>query len=137
MEPDIKVLLSKYWNGDTSIEEEKQIKEFFKENRSISPEGMYFKGLEQKQNLTSSHSWKKPKNFTRWSVAASVSIGLLVALLVFKDASKKEAFVVDDPKEALEITRNALMMVSSGLNEGTSYSAELNRINFPKEEKQN
>jgi len=40
---------------------------------------------------------------------------------------------MNDPETALEITRQALMMVSTGLNEGKNYSAtQLQQINKPK-----
>jgi hypothetical protein len=43
-------------------------------------------------------------------------------------------YTVHDPEIALELTRNALLMVSSGLNEGKDLSTyQLNQINKPKE----
>ncbi len=131
MAPEIDQLLEKYWNGETSLEEEKKIKAHFSSKKNLSPQARYFQGIEKQKKVTADITFRR-SNFNRFSVAASVAVGLLVAFFVFKDAQQKDAFAVDDPQEALEITRNALMMVSSGLNEGKSYSAELKKINKAK-----
>ena len=53
--------------------------------------------------------------------------------MVFQDTKKQREFAVEDPQEAYEITRKALLMVSSGLNEGKTYSKEITRINKAQE----
>jgi len=47
--------------------------------------------------------------------------------------NKPDQFAVEDPKEAFEITRASLMMVSERLNKGKTYSQELDKINKAKE----
>ncbi len=129
MAHDMKELLEKYWKGETSLDEEREIKRHFAENPSLTPEGRYFDALAGQKKRTADRAWKRPISMPRWLVAASVTVGVMVAFLVMKDAEEKQAFNVDDPQTALEITRNALMMVSSNLNQGTSYSQELDKLN--------
>lgn len=136
MESRIEALLEKYWAGETSIEEEQQLKAHFKKNPSLTPEGKYFRALSGKQQHTAAKKFAHPgktRTKARWSAAAAVVIGLMTAVLVFQDARKQREFVVEDPQEAYEVTRRALLMVSSGLNEGKAYSKELSKINKARE----
>ncbi len=132
MELRIKELLERYWTGETSLSEESELKEFFKENPSLAGEGQYFRSLAQFKNNKNPRFQHpgKSQSKAKWSVAAVVTIGLLAAVMVFQDAKQQqEQFMVEDPKEAYEITRRALLMVSSGLQEGKNYSKEISKIN--------
>ena len=132
MESRIKELLDKYWAGETSLEEEKVIKQYFKENPSITEEGQYFRAIAANQKLTYKGEVPgKPRIFKKqWlSVAATVTIGVITALVAIDSSRKEDPFAVTDPKEAYEVTRQALMMISSNLNESRQYPAELNKIN--------
>jgi hypothetical protein len=136
MESRIETLLAKYWEGTTSLEEEREIKAHFQANPSLAPEGRYFQALKDKKATklgTIKHPSQK-RTRTQWSVAAAIVIGIAAALLVVEDARQQREFVVDDPKEAYEITRKALLMVSSGLNDGKNISTkELVKINEAQE----
>lgn len=134
MEPEMDDLLEKYWKGETSVAEERLIKAHFAKARDLSPTAQYFKSIDQqKQVKAEGVSWKRKSNYTRFSAAATIVVGLLVAFLTIENNPKKTQYVVeiDDPQEAYEITRNALMMISGGLNEGKQYSEELKKINKP------
>ncbi|MFH6984067.1 hypothetical protein [Marinoscillum sp. 108] len=135
MESRIKGLLEKYWAGETSIQEETELKEHFRENPSLTSEGSYFRELNRLKadpEVKFTHPGRAGRK-ARWSVAAVVTIGLMAAVLVIQDARKQSEFAVEDPKEAFEITRKALLMVSSGLNEGKTYSTEINNLNKAEE----
>lgn len=132
MESRIEELMEKYWAGDTSIEEEQQLKAHFRQHPSLAPEGQYFRALAGKQQLAVGKKFSHPghvRKKAQWSAAAAVVVGIMAAVLVFQDARKQREFAVEDPQEAYEITRRALLMVSSGLNEGKTYSKELKGIN--------
>ena len=75
------------------------------------------------------------KSKTWLSAAATITIGLITAVLVFNDANK-DPFAEEDPEKALEATRNALMMIGAGLNEGQIHAMELTKFNKAKEELQ-
>lgn len=132
MESRISGLLEKYWEGKTSLTEEEEIHRYFKENPHLTAEGMYFQNLQKMKSVKSTKNFSHPekKIQRRWmSVAATIILGITVAFFVIQDARKQREYVIEDPQEAYEMTRKALMMVSSGLNEGAEYSTELKKIN--------
>jgi len=132
MESRIKGLYEKYWQGETSVEEERLIKEYFKSNPDQSPESQYFENIEAKKGNKSEKPFEHPgRKIQRvWlSVAAAVVIGLLSLPFIFQQETKQDQFAVDNPAEAYEITRASLMMVSNGLNKGKTYSKELSKFN--------
>lgn len=131
MESRIKELQGKYWKGETTVSEEQELKAYFDSNPTLTSEGSYFRGLQKLQSspkISFRHPGKSPRKL-RWSVAAAITAGLLTAALVIQDARQQRDFTVEDPQEAFEITQKALLMVSSGLNEGKVYTTELSNIN--------
>ena len=67
------------------------------------------------------------------SIAASIMLGISVATWVINDARKQREYVIEDPQEAYEMTRKALLMLSSNLNEGVAYSEPLKELNAAQE----
>ncbi|WP_421762866.1 hypothetical protein [Ekhidna sp.] len=128
-------LLEKYWNGETSLEEEKVIKRHFKSNPALSNEGHYFRYLANKKSAKYEGSKSITSKKTWISAAATITIGVLTAALVFNDA-KKDPFAIEDPEKALQATREALMMIGSELKQGQNHTLELTKINKAKEELQ-
>lgn len=128
-------LLEKYWNGETSLEEEKVIKSHFKSNPALTNEGHYFRYLAKEKQV----KYEGSKGIIRkraWiSAAATVTIGVITAALVFNDA-KKDPFAIEDPEKAFEATKNALMMISGELKEGKNHTLELSKFNKAQEELQ-
>jgi len=135
MESRIDLLLKKYWSGETSIDEEAELKDHFKENPAITTEGQYFRGLQKMKEIdnTEFQHPSKSSQRTKWSVAAAVTVGLITAATVFQDAREQRQYVVDDPQEAYAITKKALLMVSSGIKEGKQYSKQITKINKAEE----
>lgn len=133
MESPIEKLIEKYWTGETTRDEEKQIKKHFKTSPALSKESDYFRFLKKEREVKLDKKIKAPSR-RRWvSAAATITIGLITALLVLQE-SGKDPYAINDPEKALEETRKALMMIGSGLNEGHSYAMELTKINKAKEE---
>ncbi len=133
MESPINELIEKYWKGETDLQEEKEIKAHFKSNPALSRESDYFRFFKKEREVKFDHKVKKNSRRTWLSAAATVAIGVLTALLVLQE-SNKDPFAIEDPQEALEATRRALMLIGSELNEGQSYTMELTKINKAKEE---
>lgn len=133
MESPIEELIDKYWNGETTLEEEKRVKEHFKLNPALSKESQYFRFLKKEQEVRFDQKVRKNSKRTWLSAAATIAVGLITAALVLQE-SKEDPFAIDDPEKALEETRRALMMIGSGLNEGQSYAMELTKINKAKDE---
>ena len=134
MELQIEKLLEKYWNGETTVAEERLIKEYFRKNHSLTATGHYFSNLDKAKQATSDNRFVHPVSPSRskkWypAVAAAIMLGVIVTAFLFQPGNKQPQFAVDDPKEPYEVTRQALMMVSEGLNKGKTYSYELEKIN--------
>ena len=126
-------LLEKYWNGETTLEEEQQVKSHFKSNPGLTKESEYFRFLKKEQDVKFERKVSKNSKRTWLSAAATVAVGLITALLVLQE-SNKDPYAIDDPEKALEETKRALLMIGSGLNEGQSYAMELTKINKAKDQ---
>ena len=128
-------LMEKYWAGTTSLQEEEEIKVYFKENPSLAPTGLYFRSLKKSAEVESKKSFSTPKRhlMRRFSVAATIIIGIAVGAVALQDANRQNDFEIDDPQEAYEIARTVLMKMSSSLNEGKAYSGELKKLYKAKE----
>jgi hypothetical protein len=133
MESPIEELIEKYWNGETTLSEEKRVKDHFKINPALSKESEYFRFLKKEQEVTFDKKVSKNSKKTWLSAAATIAVGLITAALVLQE-SNKDPFAIDDPEQALEETKRALMMIGLGLNEGQSYAMELTKINKAKDE---
>lgn len=131
MELPIDQLLEKYWNGETTIEEERIIKAYFSDNPSLTEEGKYFRFLAENKKVTMPTSNKSKR--TSWlSAAAVVLIGIATALFVVNNQAK-DPYAIEDPERALEMTRSILMMVGTEINEGQVHTMDLAKINKAKD----
>ncbi|MFK7951542.1 MAG: hypothetical protein AB8B73_01750 [Ekhidna sp.] len=134
MESQIEELIDKYWKGETSLEEEQIVKNHFKSNPALTNESNYFRALKNKKSVTFDGQAIKRRRSTKWiSAAATVAIGVMTAFLVINDA-KKDPFAIDDPEQAFEATKKALLMIGAELKDGQSYTMELTKINKAKNE---
>lgn len=136
MESRISELLEKYWDGETSLAEEEELKAYFRENPSLTPTGLYFRGVNKTAEVKSSREFTKPgRSFwkSRFSIAATIAIGVTVGALILQDAGKRNDFEIEDPEEAYEIARTVLMKMSSNLNEGQQPATQLKKLNKAEE----
>ncbi len=132
----IEKLQQKYWAGETSQAEEKELKSFYRQNPSLTKDGTYFRFLNESKGQNPDHSFTHPGRKNKpywWSIAAVILVLFTVGIFFFHNNSNQQTYAVDDPERALEITRASLMMVSEGLNKGKTYSTELKKINKAKE----
>lgn len=124
----IEILLEKYFEGETSIAEENELKDYFS-----SPN--VAQHLEQYQSLFGYFSVAKDQKFAHevplhskkrkvaWlSIAASVVVLLGIGTYAYFNANvvreNQELGTYDDPKVAFEATQKALAMLSSHVNVG-------------------
>ncbi|MDP2721543.1 MAG: hypothetical protein Q8O72_02195 [Bacteroidales bacterium] len=130
-------LLEKYWRAETSPEEEKELKILMASDTESSACSHYFKAVSELKQQEPEFGFLNPGKRIRmmwYTVAASVTIGILVVSGLFQYNYTNAEYNVNDPDKAFEITRQALMMVSNGLNEGKNYtSVQLQEFNKPKE----
>ncbi|NUN99883.1 MAG: hypothetical protein HUU01_04630 [Saprospiraceae bacterium] len=151
---DYKKLIEKYFAGETTLEEEKLLKAYFREEDSVedglkayAPMFRFFEA-EQARVLPSDFENRMPTQLTPPArrfrlvsirMAAAAAIFLLVLLagaLVYREIgtvqeSAAPVATIDwskyepkTPEEAIKITRAALLKVSNGMNRGATMAAE-------------
>jgi len=139
MESRIEELKQKYWDGTSTLEEEAELKRYYLEHPSADAQAKYFEALGNAKEASKieeyPHPGMRPSRRIWMVAAASVIIGSVVLSLVLtnKELPKEDPFLVEDPQQAYEITRNAFMMMSVGLNQGAIATTELKKINKAEE----
>lgn len=124
----IEQLLEKYFEAETSISEEKQLKEYFSSS-DIAPHLEQYKSIfsyavQEKQEqfrATISLTPKKRKNVVWISIAASVMVLLGVSVVTFNNHNQlkpDDLGTYDDPEVAFKETQKALAMISEHVNKG-------------------
>ena len=137
----IEKLINKYFEGETSIAEENELKVYFSSSdvaqhlKQYQPIFGYFSQAKEQQFtqeiplLTKSRD--KKRSIVMWlSIAASVVVMLGVGTFMYFESNKSEQFVdctpEDNPELALEQTQKALALVSEHLNTGIESVGYLN-----------
>jgi len=133
MESQIEKLRKKYWDGDSSIEEEKLFKQLLEPEGKSDAEKEYFAELAKRKTIEAEVTFEHPERKSRLLLAISsvaATIIILVGLLIgFGGSDEKNQFAIDDPRQAYEISQKALLFVSAKLNKGKNYSAQMGKIN--------
>ncbi len=137
MESQIEKLKQKYWEGKTSLDEEKQLKKSLENNTLDNFENRFFDELNKRKSITSDSKFKSPKTKIKliWRISSfAATIAIIITLAIgLNNTDSSNQYAVNNPEEAYEISRQALMMVSSQLNRGKAYSLKLNKINTIKQ----
>lgn len=143
-------LLEKYWNADTSPEEEEQLRKYFSENgvpehlRGVAALFRQYQADRQFKTLDAGFETEvlekisKPEVRFDWQpllrIAAVLMIFLVTALLLKQHLliPANHQVVVEhtedtyeDPQQAYEQTKQALLLVSSLMNEGAQHIEKL------------
>lgn len=139
-------LLEKYWEGETSLQEEESIKQYFN-NGKVAPELEQYKSLfqyfKEEQDVMISDDFEKrlleqieneqkvvPAKVRKLSwmtsvrAIAAVGIILMAAVFVFQNMEGEEKDVwaqyeVEDEQEAIEATKAALALLSGKMKKGS------------------
>ena len=130
MESDkINALLEKYFEGETTIAEENELKKYFS-SAGVAPHVQQYQPLfgyytsETKQNFEPKLVLQSNKNrkMSWLAVAASLVVLLGVGIYTFNnvsnDKTNKELGTYNDPEEAFRATQKALAMLSNHVNVG-------------------
>ncbi len=135
MDSQIEQLLGKYWNGETTLDEEKMLKAYFEQHPEV-PEAQYFRKIADDRKVLPEKRFVHPGRKIRraWlSMAAALLIGLISLPFILQQRPKADPYAVNNPEEALKITRASLMMVSQKLNKGKTYTYELTKLDDARE----
>lgn len=139
----IEKLIEKYFEGETSIAEENELKVYFsstdvaqhlKQYQTIFG---YFSQAKEQQFTQEIPLETKKRNIVMWlSVAASVVVMLGVGTFMYFESNKSQQFAAcspeDNPELALQQTQKALALVSEHLNTGIESVSYINEYeNYP------
>ncbi|WP_264522077.1 hypothetical protein [Flavobacterium sp. N1994] len=132
----IEKLIEKYFEAETSIAEEKELKEYFASSdvapplKQYQPLFGYVVQTKQEQfNATIPLNTKKRNSVVWLSVAASVVVLLGVSLFTyhyFNQPKSNDLGTIDDPEVAFRETQKALAIISEHVNKGIGSMSYLN-----------
>ncbi|MFN5169029.1 MAG: hypothetical protein ACK5DD_05360 [Cyclobacteriaceae bacterium] len=154
----IEVLLEKYWNGDTSLEEEAQLRAYFAQPdvpqalQSAATLFRYFQH-EQEKKLAPSFDGRVTKHIRQRQggkiikmvnmvnvarIAAGVLVIVAAGYLIRQEVSKMyPEDTYTDPKVAFEETKKALMMISKSFGKAQQEAGKIKMFNEAEEKIQN
>lgn len=146
-------LVNRYWAGELTNAEEGKLKDYFRYSKvpeHLADTAAYFRAMEQEktekvlddsfdQELMAAIQPERPVrrlrnfNFSRIAAAVIVLFGVTFALYYMTgaaDTSTPNVIVdtYDDPEEAYEQVKGALMMMSTNMNFGMDYSQKLTKF---------
>jgi hypothetical protein len=138
----IEKLIEKYFEGETSIAEETELKVYFSSSdvaqhlKQYQPIFSYFSKAKEPQStqqisLGSTISDKKRPMVLWFSIAASVLVMVGVGTYMFNESNQQptntsEYGTYDNPEKALEETERALALVAEHLNTGIESVSYIN-----------
>jgi hypothetical protein len=153
----IEELLNKYWNCETSLEEEEQLRKFF-QGENVPAQFKETAGLfqyfetQKKKSLDDiafdNHLVTKVKStesktikllYNSMRIAAGVAV-LMVAIWFMRDEIKGTTTTAqvedtyDDPKLAFEETKKALLIISKSFQSAESKAKKINLFNEAQQE---
>ena len=143
----LETLIKKYWDCQTSLEEEERLREWFRTHevperfKDTAKLFSYFD--EQKQKATGDRFDKeivarvtspKGKTVALWQTTAKIAAGIaVVAAAIFfvrqEIQRKPDMATIEDPQKALEETKKALMMISKGFSTAEEQAKKINVLN--------
>ena len=120
----IESLLEKYFQGETSIAEENQLRDYFSSEdvaqhlQQYQPMFQYFGFASQEKSAKQIPLQSKRRNVAWLSVAASVVVMLGVGFAWFSNNQQEDLGTYDNPEIAFRETQKALSLLSGNVNKG-------------------
>jgi hypothetical protein len=150
----IEALLEKYWNAETSLEEEQQLHEFFRSAEvpaHLKEAAELFRYFSEEKNksmtdpsfdktvtkqLQQRHGGKviDMKNWFQMArIAAGIAVIVAAVYLIGQEVRKSSPNEISDtesdPQLAFEETKKALLMISKGFHKAEKEASQINLIN--------
>jgi len=134
----IEKLLEKYENGETSLKEEQQLKNYFSQE-TVAPHLEIYKSMftyflgNKQERFTKDVPLKTKRIFNyKWISVAAVAVLMIGFYFKTPIISSYESYVYgtyDDPQEAYNEVVKSLAMISTQFNKGTSTVSYLDEMN--------
>ncbi|AWW30421.1 hypothetical protein DN752_09965 [Echinicola strongylocentroti] len=127
MEEEIRALLAKYYEGETSLEEEGRLKELLKQSTAFEEERMFVLGLEEMAQNEPSHKASPGAGKGMWAwqkMAAIVAVFLALGWLFFEQQKRMQE------EEAYRQVVEALSLIQQNMEKGTSSMKPLEDIRY-------
>lgn len=141
-ENNIRGILEKYWEGETTLEEEKELRSYFASSQvseEFAPYTPLFAYFDDEQHIQMEAEISQPKlqgggrivNL-KWAINVAASIAIFIAMYFVNKqiSSKNNTFqyayhdTYQTPEEALEEVKQALFYVSSKMNKGVNTTTQ-------------
>lgn len=119
----IEALLEKYFEGETTLQDEQQLRTYFL-SEGVAPhlkqytEIFTFFEASRREQMTEKHNSNQKRPLTWLSVASIVAL-LGVGIFAFFN-QKEDLGTYDDPEIAFRETQKALMLLSDNVNKGVN-----------------
>ena len=144
---EIRALLDRYWEGETSLEEEALLRSFFSQEHHDLPADLleaqplfgYFVAAAQREVpalpavvVPMTRPWQ---HWMKYAAVALIAIGIGYGAKQFQVKQQHTALAFaekdtyDDPKEAYAVTKKALELIAKNLNKGTSQVQKISYFN--------
>lgn len=150
----IRLLLDKYYNGDTTLNEEEELRKYFIDNPVIPEEfraekdqfimfdraknrDIPFDDFEKKlENLIDNQKVRYPVFRTNrlWIQIAGIAASILIVFSVYNSFKyfinkSEDKGTIEDPVMAYEETKKTLYFISEKLNHGTKELTNISKLN--------
>ena len=130
----IEILLEKYFEGETSIQEERELKAYFSSTEvaphleSYTPMFTNFQKQKELQFTKALPLQPRKQNYVKWIGVAASLVALFGTLLYFNNntTTNQDLGTFSNPEEAFIETQKALNMVSTEVNKGVKSLEVLN-----------
>src|SRR5579859_7007753 len=156
----IEQLLEKYWNAETSLEEEQELRRFFNGEDvpgNLKETAALFRYFESEKSRSLGENFDaavtkqirqrqggKMISMTNWFQVARVAAGVAVVVAavyligheVRKSSPNEITDTESDPKLAFEETKKALLMISKNFHKAQSEASKINLLNEAEEKVQ-
>lgn len=130
----IELLIHKYLEGETSLQEEKQLRAYFSSG-NVAPRFKEYEVLfgffeaEAARTYMASRPIRNTKKPYAW-LAVAASIAIIVGVFLFRPAPQEASGVIKDPEVALRKTKEVLHLIAQQMHqgkEGLVYLTEIDR----------
>jgi 7-cyano-7-deazaguanine synthase in queuosine biosynthesis len=137
----IETILEKYFQGETSVSEEKELKNYFSSSdvaqhlEQYIPLFIYFSKVKEQEFKQTIPLQAKKRNVAWLSIAASVVVllGISTFIYLYQPQESNDLGTYDNPEAAFEATQKALSLLSKNVNVGIESVTYINEFQNSKE----